>query len=269
MLSLLSTCAHDADLAQVLLGRNLKDILLALTSFVNDNRYDDAMKKALAPLITDIIIGEVEVAAGIAGGSVSATSIAEQYMSTLELQIVGINKTTIEQIRVVIMEGLANGATIPEIAAEIDDIFDHAHKVRAMTIARTEVLGATNFAAIQTYRQIGVPYKAWLATLDERTRDTHAEAHGQRVPINEKFEVGGYRMNHPGDPTAPAKEVVNCRCTVTPEYEASERGLSGEQTTKIWWDFYARSIEAEKRVVEVVHEQFTQQHADTKKRLGI
>lgn len=269
MLSLMSLCSHDAELSELLLGRNLKDILVALTSYANDHRYDNAFMKALAPIITDLIVGEVEIAAGLAGGSVNASSIAELYMSTLELQIVGINQTTIEQIRAAIMTGLANGATINEIASEIDNIFDHAQKVRAMTIARTEVLGATNFAALQTYKQIGVPYKRWLATLDERTRDTHADAHGQTVPIDEKFDVGGHRMNHPGDPSAPAKEVINCRCTLTPEYEASERGLSGEQINKVWWDFYARSIAVEKQVFKIVQEQFEQQHADTKKRLGL
>lgn len=269
MISLLSLCAQDADLSEILLGRNLKDILIALTSYANDHRYDNAFMRALAPLIADIVAEEVAVASSLAGGSVNSASIAEMYMSTLELQIVGINQTTIEQIRVAIMNGLANGATIPEIAAEIDDIFDHAQKTRAMTIARTEVLGATNFAALQTYKQIGVPFKRWLATLDERTRDTHAEAHGQVVAVNEKFDVGGYRMSHPGDPTAPAKEVINCRCTLTPEYEASERGFSGEQITQIWWDFYARAIAAEKQVITVIQEQFAQQHADTKQRLGL
>jgi uncharacterized protein with gpF-like domain len=54
--------------------------------------------------------------------------------------------------------------------------------------------------------------KTWLAHHDQRTRPHHRLADGQTVPISSKFSVGGYAMEHPGDPTAPPQEVINCRC---------------------------------------------------------
>lgn len=52
--------------------------------------------------------------------------------------------------------------------------------------------------------------KTWRAILDERTRDTHWVADGQTVPIDGEFTVGGVPMAFPGDPRAPAREVINC-----------------------------------------------------------
>jgi hypothetical protein len=34
------------------------------------------------------------------------------------------------------------------------------------------------------------------------------------INLNEKFLVGGYPMAYPGDGSAPASEIVNCRCGV-------------------------------------------------------
>lgn len=56
--------------------------------------------------------------------------------------------------------------------------------------------------------------KTWRAILDERTRDTHWVADGQTVPIDGEFTVGGVPMAFPGDPRAPARETVNCRCRI-------------------------------------------------------
>lgn len=47
---------------------------------------------------------------------------------------------------------------------------------------------------------------------DSRVRPTHAVADGQTVPIDQPFFVGGFAMDHPGDPTAPPGEVIRCRC---------------------------------------------------------
>ena len=54
----------------------------------------------------------------------------------------------------------------------------------------------------------------WRATLDGRTRHAYRLFDGQMVDIGEKFKVDGYELEYPGDPSAPAYLVYNCRCTV-------------------------------------------------------
>jgi len=54
--------------------------------------------------------------------------------------------------------------------------------------------------------------KEWSAILDGRTRATHAAADGQKVPVNQKFIVGGYQADRPRDLSLPIEETANCRC---------------------------------------------------------
>ena len=97
---------------------------------------------------------------------------------------------------------------------------------RGETIARTETLKALNAGRQEALDQlIENPnndvqsqdvVRAWDATSDSRTRETHAAADGQVVPQGEAFTVGGYSMMYPGDSSmgAPGEETINCRCVV-------------------------------------------------------
>ena len=85
----------------------------------------------------------------------------------------------------------------------------------AETIARTEIIGGANGGTLEAWIQSEVVKgKRWLATLDDRVRDTHAEAHGQEVAIDEDFVVGNASGPMPGQMGTP-EEDINCRCTAT------------------------------------------------------
>lgn len=60
----------------------------------------------------------------------------------------------------------------------------------------------------------GTTFKSWQSRLDYRVRDSHIVAHGQRVPIDDMFQVGGYELEYPGDDRAPIGEWINCRCVI-------------------------------------------------------
>lgn len=86
----------------------------------------------------------------------------------------------------------------------------------AKMIAASIATNATNLAAELAAEDDNIPDvevdKVWITVKDERVRPTHRAAHGQRVPLSAKFEVGGSKMERPGDLTAPIDEWANCRC---------------------------------------------------------
>lgn len=80
----------------------------------------------------------------------------------------------------------------------------------------TEV--STSVHSQETRRQMesrdDVRYKKWVSRSDERVRHTHVEAHGQIVPMQSNFQIGGYELREPGDTRAPMQEWMNCRCVM-------------------------------------------------------
>lgn len=94
-------------------------------------------------------------------------------------------------------------------------------KLRGITISRTETLTALHKAQYDALQQLVKTGKVkeesiiriWDATGDKRTRMSHAIADGQQVGLNEKFTMyNGIKLLYPGDPSAPGKEIINCRC---------------------------------------------------------
>lgn len=55
-------------------------------------------------------------------------------------------------------------------------------------------------------------WKRWVTVEDDRVRPSHAIVHGQTVPVQQPFNVGGAWIMYPGDPSAPPQEAVGCRC---------------------------------------------------------
>ena len=70
--------------------------------------------------------------------------------------------------------------------------------------------------------------KVWIATNDEKTRPSHVEAHGQRVPLDALFAVGLDDLEYPGDPNGSPEEIINCRCRCT--ILAGDEELPGYET---------------------------------------
>lgn len=134
---------------------------------------------------------------------------------TVGERVAEVNATTRKALQQVISKGVEEGWSIPKIAEQIRGLLAGMSDARALRIARTETIGAANAGAMFAAKSTGLPLKKeWLATMDTRTRETHAEADGQTRDMDEPFTVGGYLMEQPGDPTAPPSETVNCRCTV-------------------------------------------------------
>jgi hypothetical protein len=101
------------------------------------------------------------------------------------------------------------------------------YKWQALRIARTETTFASNFAAVKAAQNSGFEMiKTWIAVSDNRTRHDHAIENNQSVDFDKPFKMAdGTLMMYAGDPSAPAKQVINCRCTVGFEGKRDKDGM--------------------------------------------
>jgi len=70
------------------------------------------------------------------------------------------------------------------------------------------------FEAYQAAKRAGQTHKIWQIAGGITTRQSHKDANGQKVGIDEIFRVGGEALFLPNDPEASLSETANCRCSV-------------------------------------------------------
>jgi SPP1 gp7 family putative phage head morphogenesis protein len=142
----------------------------------------------------------------------------DRFIQSRVNQLAGyVTDTTYSAIQEALAEGVSEGEGIPQLAARIRGVFEDATATRAEFIARTEVVSAANGSAWTIANNLGagiIGAQEWLAAHDNRTRDSHAAADGQRVPLGASFSVGGVMLAYPGDPAGPPEETARCRCTI-------------------------------------------------------
>jgi len=128
------------------------------------------------------------------------------------------------QLREQLSRGLIQGEGYQKIARRLKERMDvgasEAVRIartechRAQTQGRLDSIGRAEKAGVQAVR-------VWVATLDDRTRDTHADLDGQRADEDGYFDINGIQAEGPGL-TGAAEEDINCRCTVRLEIEGYE-----------------------------------------------
>ena len=127
-----------------------------------------------------------------------------------------------------ITQGIIQGEGIEQIANRITSTCADRGMTAALRDARTAYTGAQNAGRIEGMHQaeaLGIQLKKrWIATFDDKTRETHRELDGQEQNIDDPFVVDGDEIMYPGDPHAAPALVYNCRCTLGwsyPKYPAS------------------------------------------------
>ena len=144
------------------------------------------------------------------------TDLGSEIQDVTKNLFVGIQDNARKAIRLAAQEGWGAERT----AREIIKLQGQMDKYRAMRIARTEVMRASNEGAMKGVGQFDIQLKkVWLSTSDGRERDWHIGI--ESVDMNEKFNVGGELMEYPGDPDASPKNTINCRCAVAFEPKES------------------------------------------------
>jgi hypothetical protein len=171
-------------------------------------------------------------------------AIKAYIAKTVAEEVVRIEDTTKNKIKNIIAIGLAQGKRIGKfslnlpIEDQIDSISLDIGKLyleqiipnRSETIARTEVISASNSGSLQGAKQSGLKLmKRWIATADDDIRESHLNLLGSSaIGMDELFSVGASNGQFPGDPNLSAEERINCRCTIA--YERIESFVStGEE----------------------------------------
>lgn len=130
-----------------------------------------------------------------------------------------------QHLQSTITQAAVSGSSVDDIAKDLRRVM--ATNVRdSVRVARTAMTGAENAGRVNAYQRaqsMGIELEQmWLATLDGRTRPSHRAIDGESVPVNGTFSNG---CKFPGDPSGPAAEVMNCRCTLIANLKGFERDV--------------------------------------------
>jgi hypothetical protein len=198
-----------------------------------DNKMDEALKHTLAgAFINGLTVGaehgnELLNKKGVKEISDEVRRLFNLWVDNYGLELCkDINNTTKKKLRQARSESITEGEDlrnqVKKLIEVADGLFDDDKKVRATLIARTESCSTMNAGSNELYKAEGINYKEWISVQDDRTRDSHLIMDGTVIPITDKFEVpavdnvDGAYMEYAGDPSAPAGQVCNCRCTIAP-----------------------------------------------------
>lgn len=139
----------------------------------------------------------------------------EQQAQTFANQV---NQTTWEALRKSLAEGVEKGEGIDQLKQRVEAVMGDRIASTPEVIARTEVARAVNAGKLAAYKQSGIAMKkSWLAALDERTRQTHLDAHeryqASPIGLDADFIVGDGAGPCPCAIGLP-EEDIQCRCVV-------------------------------------------------------
>ena len=159
-------------------------------------------------------------------------------------------------------QSILQGESIPNTAKRLQSVLKMDERA-ATRAARTAMTGAENAGRIDSYqraKRIGIDLEQqWMATLDERTRMSHRELDGQHVPVGEYFiasKTTGNKLLYPADPSAPAEDVYNCRCTLVawfPDIEQEDPARWSRLPKDMTYDEWKEGKKAEKKRKEERH----------------
>lgn len=195
---------------------------------MNKAEWASAMQTAAFPAMEKALVEAAEalhVAVAGEGALVAVTDPAVvQFMAAKEVSLAEGSMTTlakdVQRKIVSVLAGAEDAVSLPSAITEVLQDLEGEMKVmldqmgaRAEMIARTEVNSAVSFARQEQMVADEIERHEWISSRDGAVRDSHSSLEGKTVKVGAEF---GYGLKHPGDPSAPVGEIVNCRCTTLP-----------------------------------------------------
>lgn len=159
-----------------------------------------------------------------------------------------INLTTRNDIARILDSGLKDGLSIRSLAKKITRELGSAYdKIRATKVARTEAGNALNAGRNLGIDQLRIEVgpvlgqhigKEWLSVLAADTRDSHAGLDGTLSNSEGLFNLGGVMIPWPSHQSLPARNRVNCLCTILTAFgiNAPEEEILALLESKTWYE---------------------------------
>jgi hypothetical protein len=120
-------------------------------------------------------------------------------------------ESTRHRIMKTVSRGIEGGLTLPEIEADIRQVYKSWDRSRPEVIARTETGRVASVTQNDVIAEAGLDViQIWLTARDDRVRDSHEELEGEEREIGEEFSPG---LKFPRDPDGPPEETIQCRCS--------------------------------------------------------
>ncbi|MCJ1667850.1 phage head morphogenesis protein [Staphylococcus sp. NRL 16/872] len=134
----------------------------------------------------------------------------------------------LKKIRIHITQGIMSGEGYSKIAKALRDDIGMT-KAQSQRVARTEAGRAMSQAGLDSAKVakdngLTGMKKRWLATKDNRTRDTHRHLDGKAIDIDDNFHSSGCVGQAPKlfVGVASGKENINCRCKLLYYFDEDE-----------------------------------------------
>ena len=145
-----------------------------------------------------------------------------------EIDIEKDKQWNMKKINAELLQAIESGESIGKMSERLMRVTD-MNKSASIRNARTMTTAFENLGRLDGMKKMQdngtTLQKEWLATLDDKTRDSHAELNGQKADINEPFHSSLGDIMYPGDPSAEPSNFYNCRCTLTYDIQKFEPTL--------------------------------------------
>lgn len=165
-----------------------------------------------------------------------------------------------QKVENAVTQGIIQGESIEQITKRMADALESTNMSKMRMFARTAMTGAQNAGRqkqMEDAERRGIEIrKQWIATLDDRTRDTHQHLDGQTVAVSESFHVGTKKgvefIRYPGDPNADPALVYNCRCTM----KSVIKGKEGNKRTRRAYRYNAKGYRESYLVEDMTYDEW-------------
>jgi hypothetical protein len=221
---------HSAGLINAI----IEDQRVGIRTFLNEGLEAGRGPRAVA---LDIA-GRINRITGLReGGIVGLTSTQSKYVAAARDELLSNDPEQLKhyltrnrrdkRFDATVGKAISTGKAIPVETVTRMTTQQYANRLlllRGETIARTETMGAFSESQMEGYRQLidsgaiseAEVQRVWHTAGDSRVRDTHHGMNGQTVGFRTPFQSpNGPLLQYPGDPSAPASEIVNCRCRMS------------------------------------------------------